>query len=40
MNTSFKSFEDAIQQAVQLGPERLLPGIALAAASIREGEPY
>ncbi|KAJ4399848.1 hypothetical protein N0V91_009119 [Didymella pomorum] len=36
MNTSFKSFEDAIQQAVQLGPERLLPGIALAAASIRE----
>jgi hypothetical protein len=38
MNMSSKSFEEAIQQAVQPGPGRLLPGIALAAASIREGE--
>lgn len=38
MNIPSESFEEAIQHAVQPGPERLLPGVALAAASIREGE--
>ena len=31
-------FEEAIQQAVQPGPDRLLSGVALAAASIKEGK--
>lgn len=35
---SLPSFEEAIQRAVQPGPDRLLPGVALAAASIKEGE--
>lgn len=32
------TFDEAIQQAVQPGSNRLLPGVALAAGSIREGE--
>jgi hypothetical protein len=34
---SSPSFKDAIQRAVRPGPDRLLPGVALAAASTNEG---
>lgn len=35
---SSSNFEQAIQQAVEPGPDRLLPGVALAAASLQGGE--
>ncbi|KAJ8115170.1 hypothetical protein OPT61_g3128 [Boeremia exigua] len=36
---SSSEFEEAIRRAVQSGPERLLSGVALAAASVREDVP-
>ena len=32
------NFEEAMRRAVEPGPERLLAGVTLAAASIKEGE--
>lgn len=32
------NIEEAMRQAVEPGPERLLSGVTLAAASIKEGE--